>query len=321
MDDDIVLPADMVNRFYALSCLVKGRHIGSLAEIENTPERLIKEQGANVSRHHTFGIEMIHPLMNIHGWTRDQVYHFREVDYSGWWALMVDLETAPQGGVPPYYFIKRDDITFGFESRRGGTPTVVFPNLIVAHGEEGAASYVYYDIRNDLIMRARNNDLLSISIKGIAQEMAARFFTYRLEEQRMFNLALADFMKGPRWLGARPVGKTLRKVRGRAGKRIPLPRGNPVIRSEHHVPARRMLSAWLRPSAWRAPDPLPLVPADHRACVTEIGGYIQMLKFSEQGIEYRRRFANVAAFARGLSLLARLILTRKRVIARYREAV
>ena len=320
MDDDIVLPADLVDRFFALSCFVKGRHIGSLAEIENIPERLIKEQGACVSRGHVFGIELVNPLMDIQGWFRDQLYQFRDVDYSGWWALMVDVESAPIDSMPSYYFIKRDDMTFGFESRCNGTPTAVFPNLMVAHGEEGAARYMYYDVRNDLLMRARNNDMLGIPIRGLAGEVVVKFLTYRLEEQRMFNQALADFTKGPRRLGRRPVGKTLKMVRKLAGKRIPLPRDNPVITSEHPVAVRRMLLAWLKPSAWRVPDPLPLVPAGHRACVTEIGGYIQMSRFSKTGIAYHRRFANIIAFAHGVVLLSRLALGRRRIVARYRKA-
>ncbi|NRB36613.1 MAG: glycosyltransferase family 2 protein [Rhodobacteraceae bacterium] len=319
MDDDIVLLTDMVDRFFALSCFARGMHIGSLAEIENTPRRLVKEQGANVSPQHTFGLELVHPMIDIHGWFKDQIYDFREVDYSGWWALMVDLTTAPKSGVPAFYFIKRDDITFGFESRLAGTPTVVFPNLIVAHSEEGAASYFYYDVRNDLVMRARNNTHLGISIRGIAQELATKFMTYKLDEQRMFNQALSDFMSGPKQLEAQPVSVTLGKVRKLAGTRIPLPEDSPVISSDEVVSTRRMALAWLRPSSWRAPDPLPLVPEGHRACVTEIGGYIQMLPFSEKGIAHHRSMANIWSFLRGIALLGRLAITRGKIVARYQE--
>lgn len=320
MDDDIVLPDDTVDRFFALSCFVKGHHIGSLAEIENTPERIVKEQGANVLHRHLFGLEMINQMLNIHDRDRTDLYSYQLCDYSGWWALMVDLEAAAQVNVPSYYFIKRDDITFGFESRRNDTPTVVFPNLLIAHSEEGSTSYLYYDIRNDLIMRARNNDVLGISLKGLARVMVTSLLTYRLEDQRMFNQALADFIKGPKFLASRSLGDTLRKVRGLAGKRIPLPEGNPSIFSEHSVPTWRLVTAWLRPSAWRSADPLPLVPFDHHACVTEIGGYIARLPFSKTGIVYRRRFANIGAFAKGAVLLTRFSLGRKKIISRYQEA-
>ena len=320
MDDDIVIPTDTVDRFFALSCFVKGHHVGSLAEIENTPERLVKEQGANVSPRHVFGIDLINPMVNIHDRQRTDLYAYRDCDYSGWWALMVDLDAAAKVNLPSYYFIKRDDITFGYESRRNGTPTAVFPNILVAHSEEGAASYMYYDVRNDLVMRSRNNDLLGMSLKGLSRILVAKFLIYRLEEQRMFNQALVDYMKGPAFLASRPVGDTLRDVRALAGERIAIPEGNPVIISDKHVSKGRMVAAWFRPSAWRVPDPLPLVPAGHRACVTEIGGYIAVSPFSKTGIVYKRSFANIAALGRGAYLLTRFALTRQKTIARYQEA-
>lgn len=320
MDDDIVIPADSVDRFFALSCFVKGHHVGSLAEIENTAKRLVKEQGADVARRDIFGINLKNPMIDIHSAERTNLYAYQECDYSGWWALMVDLEAATQVKLPSYFFIKRDDISFGLESRRNGTPTVVFPNILVAHSEEGAASYMYYDVRNDLVMRSRNNDALGMSIKGLSRILVTKFLIYRLEEQRMFNQALVDYMKGPKFLASRPVGDTLRDVRALAGKRIAIPEDHPVLRSEKPVSTLRMLSAWVRPSAWRTPNPLPLVPADNRACVTEIGGYISMSPFSKTGIIYKRSFANITALLRGIYLLGRFAMTRRKTIARYQEA-
>ena len=67
------------------------------------------------------------------------------------------------------------------------------------------------------------------------------------------------------------------------------------------------------------PDPLPLVPYGHRACVTEIGGYIAMTAFSKMGVPLRRRPANILAFLRGGLLVTRFALTRRRAAARYQR--
>lgn len=322
MDDDIILPPDMVDRFYALSCLVTGRHVGSLAEIENTPDRLVKEQGADVAPHAIFGLDLVNPMLDLQGWHRDALYRFRDVDYSGWWALMVDLSVDPQAIVPPYFFIKRDDITFGLESRATGTPTTVFPNLVIAHSEEGAASYMYYDVRNDLVMRARNADRLGMSIQGIARQILMKFVTYRLDEQRMLNRGLSDFMAGPDRLASRPVGDVLREIRGIAGTRVPLPEKSVPVHAAGPQVIRtwRKLAAWLRPSAWQVPDPLPVMAPGQTDIVARSGGYIAATPFSSTGVVYRRRLACVGAFAKGVFLLGRLIVTRGRVVDRYRKA-
>ena len=318
MDDDIVIPPDLLDRFFALSCLVKGRHVGSMAELLNVPERIVKEQGADLPWIHTFGLNLHNAGINIQARGRNAVFAFQDCDFSGWWALMVDL-TGPRPSFPPFYFIKRDDITFGFESRQGGVPTAVFPNLLVAHSEEGATSYYYYDIRNDLVMRARNAGQLGISVRGIAEQLVTLFLTYRLDLQRMFNKALADFLDGPAPLAAQPVAEKLKEVRALAAAPVPLPEAAPRLISDQKVPVWRMLAAWVRPSAWRRPDPVPVVEPGHRACVTELGAYIAALPHSETGVRCDRSLASVWAFLRGGLLVLRLSLTRGRVVARYQQ--
>ncbi|MEN9062982.1 hypothetical protein [Ponticoccus litoralis] len=177
----------------------------------------MKEQGANVSASHTFGIDLINPFTDLQGWDRHRVYGFYEADFSGWWSLMVDLD-GPAPAMPEKQFIKRDDIMFGYESRRQDVVTVVPPNLVVAHGEEGAPAYYYYDIRNDLILRARNADRLSLSLKQLVRIAGYLMLSLQADRQKMFNAALADFLAGPAALQASDIGQTLKRVRAMASR-------------------------------------------------------------------------------------------------------
>ncbi len=318
MDDDIVIPDDLIDRFYALSTFSQGQHIGALAEIQNMPERIIKEQGADVDPSVPFALELHNEALNVHGRKRGQLYDLQDSDYSGWWALMVDL-SGPEIALPPFLFIKRDDISFGYESRVANFPTVVVPSLSVAHGEEGAETYFYYDIRNDLIMRARNNDTLNLSTRSLLVVAATLFLTYRLDRQRMYSLALSDFLRGPARLAALPVAQKLQQLRRIAARPIPLPEGHPELTSEKPVPRLKMLSAWIWPPAWRVPNPVPIVEPKQRACVTVIGGYIMSKPFTEVGFEYRRRFASIPSFLYAVFLIAVIALRRRSLVARYRD--
>lgn len=316
MDDDIVIPPDFMDRLYAVSCLNKGQHVGSLAEVQNIAGRIIKEQGADVSKGHMFGLDLNNFLLDCNEWGWDKLYKYREHDYSGWWALLVSLDPACPTP-PPYFFIKRDDISFGYESRQAGVPTVVFPNLIVAHSEEGAASYYYYDIRNDLIMRSRNAGM-SISVSRLATIVGGLFLVYRLDSQRMFNAALRDYMRGPQELAKVPVSQKLREIRKLAAKPVSVPKDHPVIYSEVRTPPWRMLAAWFRPKAWRVPDPIPVADSEQRGCVTEIGGYIERRKFSSMGFRHERKLACVPALLWGLVLIAVFALRRGHFVSKYK---
>lgn len=342
MDDDIALLPDFIDRLFALSCFAQGVHIGTMAEILNVPDRIVKEQGANVSGPNIFGIDVIHPFIDLQGWDRHRLYGFYEADFSGWWSLMVDLD-GPAPSMPPNQFIKRDDIMFGYESRKGGAqdgvPTLVPPNLVVAHGEEGAPAYYYYDIRNDLILRARNAGPLGFSVVQMIRIAGYLMFSLQTDRQRMFNAALKDFMAGPRRLAKSDIGKTLRRVRGMAAKPQAIPQApkeadlraataaercalEPAIRRKggHRPSLRSLISDWIKPAAWTAPDPLPIIEDNPLLHAKGQGAYLDVIPFTDTAYLRKRQITAPLQFLRALLLLTVLYCIRERLIRAYKKS-
>lgn len=336
MDDDIAILPDFIDRLFAISCFAKGLHVGTMAEILNVPERIVKEQGANVSASHTFGIDLINPFTDLQGWERHRVYGYYEADFSGWWSLLVDLD-GPAPTMPEKQFIKRDDIMFGYESRAQALPTIVPPNLVVAHGEEGAPAYYYYDIRNDLILRTRNSDALSLSVKQLFQIAGYLMLSLQTDRQRMFNAALSDFMAGPEKLQNSNIGETLKHVRGMASKPQPIPKapsgknrlqGNAdKLAAETQVrlgggerPAtRELLRDWLKPSAWTTPKPLPIVESNPLLHARGQGAYLDVIPFTDTAYLRKREISAPFHFLRAALLIAKLYCIRGRLLRAYKD--
>jgi hypothetical protein len=319
MDDDIAIQDDFIERIFALSCLVGALHVGALAEVLNTPERFIKEQGGFVSIRNTFGLDLPNALLDLSGNGRHRLYAYRPVHFSGWWSLLVHID-QPQPDLPDWLFIKRDDILFGYQSYLRNVPTCVFPNLHVAHSEEGAPAYFYYDIRNDLVMRARSQHL-GISIKQLFRIVGAQFLALRLDRQRMFNLALADFLKGPQAMACIPVGRKLMQVRKLADKPVPVPTHAPEITEASTVRYRKGLLSWLSPAAYRSSGAVSLIRRDPARHAAGRAAYYEPLMFTDRVYLRRRSPAAILSVVRGLWLVGRLALTRGRICRAYRSEV
>ncbi len=318
MDDDIAIGPDFVDRLYALSCLSRSYHVGSLAEILNIPDRIIKEQGADVSETNVFGLELHNADLNLQGHERHRLYPLKEVDFSGWWSLLVDLD-GPAPRMPRKQFIKRDDVMFGYESRAKGMPTVVFPNLLVAHGEEGSPSYYYYDIRNDLILRARNHPPLTTSIRQMLNIAGSLMLTLRLDRQRMFNAALSDFLAGPRALEKSDMGRTLKKVRAMAEKPVALPKDADIQSGGDRPPLPELLLNWFRPSAWRRNDAPPVVAGNAIRHSMGRYSYYDKLPYGDAGYLRRRSPASLYQLLRSFALILRFAVTRNAVMRAYKK--
>lgn len=318
MDDDIAIAPDFVDRLHALSCLSRGCHIGSLAEVLNTPLRVVKEQGADVSEGNVFGLDLNNGNLDLQSWDRHRLYCYKEVDFSGWWSLLVDL-AAPVPRMPRKQFIKRDDVMFGYESRVNGVPTVVFPNLLVAHGEEGAPSYYYFDIRNDLILRARNHPPLTTSIRQLVKIAGSLMLTLRLDRQCMFNAALADFMAGPQALDRSDMGRTLKRVRAMAAKPVTLPEDAEVLAGGDLPSSRELLLNWFRPSAWRRGAPPPVVAGNAIRHSMGRYSYYDKLPYGDAGYLRRRSAVSVLHLLRSLALILRFAVTRNALMRAYKK--
>lgn len=318
MDDDIAIPDDFIDRLYALSVLAKGYHIGTLAEILNTAPRVVKEQGGHVAPDHVFGLDLLHPMTDLASHAKNNLYGFYEVDFSGWWSLLVDLQ-APKPTIPEKQFIKRDDIMFGYEGRQAGTPTIVFPNLIVAHGEEGAPTYFYYDIRNDLILRARNNDNLSLSLNQMHQIASSLMFTLKADQQQMFNQALAAFLAGPKALARSEIGKTLGRIRKMAQKPVSLPEDAEVIGGGGHPDRKALLRGFFRPRAWQTDPSIPIVDSNPLFHAIGRKRYFEPILYSKKGFLRERKLRLITGYLKSLWLLGRIAMSRKSLVRAYQQ--
>ena len=207
----------------------------------------------------------------------------------------------------------------GVESRAAGLPTIVFPNLIVAHGEEGAPAYFYFDIRNDLIMRARSGGRLGISISQLWRIAGALFITLRSERQDLFNLALKDFLGGPERLSRTEPVKKLKQVRSIAERPVDLPDGAPVIDFGGHIPIWRLLLSFFKPYSYRALTPLPLIQRDWLHCSVDLPGYYEPIPYSNAYYRRTRKPRATIKLLKSCWLILQLALMRRSICRAYKS--
>lgn len=310
MDDDILIAPDLLERVWAISCFARGLHVGTLAEILNTPERHIKEQGANIRPDDVLALDLHNADLRLDSPQRAALYRPVEVDYNGWWGLLVDLQAA--GPLPPeWFFIRRDDIGFGLESRAAGCPTLAFPNLHVTHSEIGAPLYFYFDIRNELVMRLRADPPLPMpNLRGLAQ---AALIALQTDRQKMINRALQDVMKGPEALAGLNPAILLPALKAIVARPVPIPPEAEILPPA--VPRRGSARDFLRPSAYRGANVPPVITGD--PCY-QLGGrcaYYEPLPRTETAFLRRRRLSGLWHYARTLLLLRRF-LRRQAALAR-----
>lgn len=320
MDDDIVIGDDFINRLYAIACLSKnGHHIGSIAELLNTDQRIIKEQGGDIIPEHVFGLHLRNHLLDIAGHDMHNLFAYVPTTFSGWWTLIVDLSVSPS--IEASLFIKRDDIAFGLDSSCQGVKTIVFPNLLIAHSEEGSPAYYYYDIRNDLVMRARHRNGLSISTKQLLNLAMHNFLSLRLDRQRMFNMALKDFIAGPRAMRKKSVGKTLSKVRKLAAKPITMQVSKTLEKREgNYVKTKTAIISFFRPKSYRNCNDIPLIDAYPISNCCGIGKYYEPIPFTDKMYVRERRFYSIFVMMFSVFLALKFKILEKIVINSYNKA-
>ncbi|MCB1396684.1 MAG: glycosyltransferase [Rhodobacter sp.] len=304
MDDDILIAPDFLERIYAISCFARGVHVGAIAEIQNTPKRRIKEQGARISRSEVMGLELHNEDLLLDGPDLPRLYAAEDSEYGGWWGLLVDL-SAPRRLPPAYFFIKRDDISFGVDSAAAGCPTLVFPNLHVTHSEIGSPVYFYFDVRNDLVMRARSDPPMPLDPWHLRVVANWCLVTLQPDRQQMLNRAIRDFLRGPEALAALDPHALLADLRQLADPAMPWPADAPVLTVADAGQHGRAVD-FLRWRSYRQDGPVPVIVGNPTGLTGGRAAYYEGQPGTDTVRLHKRRFRSLWHYLHTLILLRRL---------------
>ena len=90
--------------------------------------------------------------------------------FNGWWSCLIPLEAIEKVGLSLPFFIKWDDIEFGYRTGEAGYPTITLPGAAVWHESWDTKDDVdnwtlYFTVRNRLIHAAMESAKLPVSVR------------------------------------------------------------------------------------------------------------------------------------------------------------
>jgi galactofuranosylgalactofuranosylrhamnosyl-N-acetylglucosaminyl-diphospho-decaprenol beta-1,5/1,6-galactofuranosyltransferase len=90
--------------------------------------------------------------------------------FNGWWSCLIPIETIRTVGLSLPFFIKWDDIEFGYRAGEAGYPTITLPGAAVWHESWDTKDDVdnwtlYFTVRNRLIHAAMESSKLPVSVR------------------------------------------------------------------------------------------------------------------------------------------------------------
>jgi galactofuranosylgalactofuranosylrhamnosyl-N-acetylglucosaminyl-diphospho-decaprenol beta-1,5/1,6-galactofuranosyltransferase len=90
--------------------------------------------------------------------------------FNGWWSCLIPIETIETVGLSLPFFIKWDDIEFGYRAGEAGYPTITLPGAAVWHESWDTKDDVdnwtlYFTVRNRLIHAAMESSKLPVAIR------------------------------------------------------------------------------------------------------------------------------------------------------------
>lgn len=122
-----------------------------------------------------------------------------EVQYGGWWTMLMPVSIVKKIGLPLPFFIKFDDVEYGIR-KPVGTEIITMNGIAVYHEAfDRKTSFVldYYNLRNELIVNCIYADLSLIgALKRIWHELLKEFLFYRYECCLLVFRAVEDFLCG-----------------------------------------------------------------------------------------------------------------------------
>ena len=171
------------------------------------------------------GIKM---MLNNHDLDMDDPKNLKRNDthqvynYSAWWSLIMPTSVVDRYGLPLPFFIKFDDIEYGL--RRKGE-RIRFDNDYVIYHEDFRSKYTpyleYYLCRNALVTNAIHiRCALLKSLIRYHWKTLKFLFLGRIIEIHLANVAIRDFLKGPRLFIDEDIVKKNEEIRALAATKI-----------------------------------------------------------------------------------------------------
>jgi galactofuranosylgalactofuranosylrhamnosyl-N-acetylglucosaminyl-diphospho-decaprenol beta-1,5/1,6-galactofuranosyltransferase len=262
----------------------------------------------------------------------------QQVDYNGWWFFAFPLALLDRVGLPLPLFLRGDDVELGYRFLRAGVPTVSLPGVAVWHEPFEAKErgwHAYYDLRNMLAVGALHFPAprpLAVA-RRFLHRLLDELLTYDYAEAWLMCEAVADFLRGPQALRARPQPAHLRLLAGRdklapaALRRGGLPAASPspasrrrLVRWAHRL--RLLVRNLVRPSPPADAMPRHALQVDDETA-QGVGRFDVVAVDSPYQTDLvvlrRSRGHFLRLFLRGLGLGLRLVVAHGRAARRWRE--
>lgn len=220
MDDDVSIMADIFVRLFGLFVTLRHEYkdirIGGELLRKDFPQYL----NARGEWSENYLIQNDYHLVNLNNRREVIAMLSKKRDdkklYSGWWCACYSLDMVESTALPLPLFIHDDDISY--EKEHAEYRLVFLNGISVWHngfeyGNYGANQY--YHIRNKLIASSLHESEIKSprAAKWVAKCMIALLLSYRYKEIELIGRAVADFIRGPRWLCHVDAEKINSKVR------------------------------------------------------------------------------------------------------------
>ncbi len=164
----------------------------------------------------------------------------REIQYGGWWTILLPLSILKRVGFPLPFFIKFDDVEYGMRKPLG-TEIITMNGIAVYHeafDRKVNFALDYYNLRNELIVNVLYKNLSLIgALKRVWYEVCKEIFLYRYDCCLLVFQAVKDFLRGVDFFLETDGEKENQKLMNLAPKLIPLeeiPEWEESLRCDKH---------------------------------------------------------------------------------------
>lgn len=202
MDDDIDMPADLVERTHAILSYSRPEVCLGGAMFDYHDRTRLFSAG-DMLMPGSFGISHIAPPEGCDIATPGGVDFLARVhrpDFNGWWCFAFPIAAVDTVGLPMPCFIRGDDVEFGYRLKRAGMPTLGWPGLAVWHmpfADKSAPWHMFYDRRNSLFANARHRRVGRIAAIGkLVGGFTHHLLRYDYDRVRAMTLGIAAFNRG-----------------------------------------------------------------------------------------------------------------------------
>jgi len=124
-----------------------------------------------------------------------------EIDYFGWWYLVMPISRIDDIGYPLPLFIKEDDVEYGIRKR--SSAMITLNGVSVRHGSfesKFSVSNYYYYARNRLAIGCVSGNLKRKDAAWMLNNALFEAICYRYGCAEMMLRGIKDFMKGPEFV-------------------------------------------------------------------------------------------------------------------------